>query len=186
MRRGLLYFCMILISMIFMNLVEPLDRLISEWLRLHSLPVFADIMDRSIFEGEGLGAGDFAIFLQVAGLLLWLGSFLSVAPQQLRRWRAALGYILATSILTALWVHLFKGVVARPRPYELATSVNSWDGWNERLLQGWGRGSFPSGHTANAISLLTFCYASYAMGFKKLPWIGGILVMLLTFGMAVS
>jgi membrane-associated phospholipid phosphatase len=119
-------------------------------------------------------------------LVLWLGSFLPAAPHELRQWRAPLGYILATSILTALAVHLFKGIVARPRPYELGMAGSSWHGLEGRVLRGWGRGSFPSGHTANAISLLSLCYALHAMCYRKLAWIGGSLVVMFAVAMALS
>ncbi len=172
--------------MLFLFLIDPVDREVSAWLRLHSLPDFAAWMDRSIFEGEAMGAGDFAIFLHVLVLVFWLGSFLPSAPPYLRSWRAPFSYVLATSILTVLWVHLFKGVVARPRPYELEMAVSSWQGLGARLLRGWGHGSFPSGHTAQVVSLLTLSYALYAMSYRGLALILGALIVIFTVGMALS
>lgn len=172
--------------MLFLFLADPIDRQVSMWLRLHSLPDFAAWMDRSIFEGEALGAGDFAVFLHSIVLGFWLGSYLPSAPPRLRSWRAPLAYVLATSILTVLWVHLFKGVIARPRPYELEMAVSSWQGLSERLLRGWGRGSFPSGHTAQAISLMALSYALYAMCYRRLALILGTLIVIFTVSMALS
>jgi len=178
---------MSLIGMLFLYFADPLDLLLSAWLRRHSWPDFAGLMDRSIFEGEGLGAGDFAVFLQIAALGLWLGSFLPVATEKLRHWRAPLGYIVAASILTALWVHLFKGLIARPRPYELeVAAASSWQGLSERLFRGWGHGSFPSGHTASSISLLTIGYALHAMRYRKLALFFGIVVLVFAISMALS
>lgn len=186
MRRGFLYICMTLILMLFLVLADPLDQVLSQWLRRHSLPDFAGFMDRSIFEGEALGAGDFAVFLQITVLGFWLGAYLPAAPERLRHWRAPLGYILATSILTALWVHLSKGLIARPRPYELEMAASSWHGLSQRLFHGWGHGSFPSGHTANAISLVAVCYALHAMCYRKLALILGALVVIFAVSMALS
>jgi membrane-associated phospholipid phosphatase len=177
---------MTLILMLFLIVVDPLDRQISAWLRLHSLPEFAVLMDRSLLEGEALGAGDFALFLHALIGAAWLSSFLPQAPERLRTWRAPLGYIVITSILTVIWVHLFKGVVARPRPYELEMVTSSWQGWSERWLRGWGHGSFPSGHTAQAMSLMTLSYALYAMRYRRLALMIAALVTIFVFCMALS
>ena len=180
------YSRMALIIIMFLYLADPWDRLLSEWLRLHALPGFASFMDRSIFEGEGLGAGDFAVFLQIATLVLSLASFLPLASMPLRRWRAPLSYIVATSLLTAFWVHLIKGVLARPRPADLELATSSWQGVSERLLHGWGQGSFPSGHTAASMSLIAFCYALHAMDYRRTALIAGVLCVLFAISMALS
>ncbi len=181
--------CILLISLSLLLVLEPLDRSLSEFLRTHSYPSFASFMEQSLFEGKSFGGGDIATFLQIGVLLLWGGSYSDLAPELLVRWRSLLGYILISSILTGLWVHLFKGLVARPRPYELGlggTLSSSWAGWPKGALHGWGHGSFPSGHTANVMTMMGFSYGLHALGHRRLAYGLGILVLILVGIMATS
>src|SRR6478735_1391559 len=83
-RRNFLYVCMVLIILVLLILTDPLDRALSQWLCGHSQPTFTSIMNRSIFEGKALGAGDFAIFLQILVFGLWLVSFNRRASASIR------------------------------------------------------------------------------------------------------
>lgn len=124
--------------------------------------LFLSFMDRSLFEGEAFGAGDIPILIQIAALVLYSFSFFSRAPDSLRRLRPGLAYVWVSALATAALVHLFKGIVARPRPYEVAQGVSAFHFWYDLRMPklfAFAKGSFPSGHTAGAAtlwSLVTF------------------------------
>ncbi len=184
-----LYICMALAVIVLLTLVDSWDSRGSLWLQSHSFPSMVRFMDQSLFEGDAFGAGDVTIFLQIFVLFAWTLSFVPAAPKGLLRARSVLGYILVSSILTALVVHLFKGVIARPRPHELTieqTLSSTWYGLQNRSFHGWGRGSFPSGHTANAISLMAYCYALEFLKYRRLARALGLCVILFAGVMAVS
>jgi membrane-associated phospholipid phosphatase len=124
--------------------------------------LFLSFMDRSMFEGEAFGAGDIPILIQIGALVLYSLSFFSRAPGSLRRLRPGLAYVWVSALATAALVHLFKGIVARPRPYEVAQGVSAFHFWYDLRMPklfAFAKGSFPSGHTAGAAtlwSLVTF------------------------------
>lgn len=186
MKQGLRYLCILLIIMGFLALVDPWDRALSDWLRAHVQGDFAQLMDRSLFEGDRPGAGDFTVFVQLSIVLLWLGSFLPAASTRLVRLRPLFAYIMVSSILTAFGVHLSKGVIARPRPYELGPTASTWEGLSTRLFHGWGHGSFPSGHTANAVCLIAIAYALTALQYRWAARGCALLVGIFTLSMALS
>lgn len=118
--------------------------------------LFLSFMDRSLFEGEAFGAGDIPILIQITALILYSLSFYSRAPGSLRRLRPGLAYVWVSALATAALVHLFKGIIARPRPYEVAQGVSAFHFWYDLRMPklfAFAKGSFPSGHTAGAATL---------------------------------
>ncbi len=88
----------------------------------------------------GLSAG---VSVVTALVLLWLAY--AVWVRRSRRPRDF--WLLALSLaLTAVWVHLLKWWIGRPRPFAAVPEIH-------KMALG-GQGSFPSGHTAEVFTLL--------------------------------
>lgn len=136
-----------------------------------------EFMDRSLFEGGGFGAGDLPILIQIGAFLLYGTSFARSAPAAVRRHRGTFAYVWISAVITAAGVHLFKGLVARPRPYEVAQGAVTFHAWFDLHMPhffAFGRGSFPSGHTAGAATL----WALVMIARQRYPkrWIGNTLL----------
>ena len=146
------------LSALAMGIANPVDsaRDVASALDQQEFSSFLSFMDRSLFEGEAFGAGDIPIILQIAALLLYGTSFARRAPKRLKDLRPGLAYIWVSALATAALVHLFKGIIARPRPYEVAQGLSSFHMWYDLHMPrffAFAKGSFPSGHTAGAATL---------------------------------
>lgn len=123
-----------------------------------ALQSFLNVMDRSLFEGSPLGASDVPLLLQIAAFFAYLWTFRSQASHSMKRWRPAWAYMWVTALVTAAGVHLCKGLVARPRPYAVFGGMApflSWFDVQSPQFFAFGKGSFPSGHTAMVMTLWT-------------------------------
>ncbi len=119
-----------------------------------------DFMSRSLFEGHSFGASDLPTLLLIASLLLY-----AVGAPALRKRNpqllVQLGFINLAGLWISIVVHMLKGASQRPRPYqtlEQGLPFHNFYDLSSWTFQGWGHGSFPSGHTASMMSLLVFAY----------------------------
>ena len=140
----------------------------SRWLYEHGSPAFGKWMGRTIFEGGLPGASDPAIIFLLVSLWLYLKCWNRKAGQRLTRWRPFLGFIVTAALAGALGVvHSLKWVIGRARPYEVWNHSWPYTEWFESgphyITEGIYSGSFPSGHTAVVISLLTLSYSWYGL-----------------------
>jgi len=78
-----------------------------------------------------IGGGWFAVFAVPVGILLWL-----ILVR--KRWAAT--YFALSALASVAAVQLLKAILGRPRPEEMLVAVDS--------------GSFPSGHVANAATIV--------------------------------
>lgn len=145
-------------------LISPWDYAFTKWLEAHPILWFSSFMDRSCFEGNKFGGGDFATIYMIAGILLYITAWLPRSPNRLRRWRPELGFIVASSLITTVYVvHGLKWTIGRVRPLSVqGNGALPFTRWFEagpyNLLDGFFSGSFPSGHTATITIFLTLAY----------------------------
>ncbi len=136
-------------------LLSPFDQTLSLYLsQAHYLPLsIVHFMNQSVFEGQGLGASDLPVFVQMVCLGLWL--FSKSQGRVMKR----LTFLNLNGLFLAINVHLIKGLAARPRPTDVfnhgAGFVPFYRSWT---FDGWGHGSFPSGHTASMMGLIAIAY----------------------------
>ena len=127
-------------------------------------------MDQSVFEGGFVGAGDvtlgiyffvFCLFLRDLWNSLVLQNKETFSQHRLR----LLGRILVAGLLVAGVTHGLKGLMGRPRPTDFFGGRCEFKPWFQVSSEGpcsrrFRGGSFPSGHTSSAASLL-FPLAAY-------------------------
>ncbi len=97
----------------------------------------------------------------VSGVLI--PALLALALFVRHRWRSAL-FLISASAVSAVVVQIVKAVVARPRPEDMMVISDS--------------GSFPSGHSANAIVLVLILMLIFTNQ-KWIPYVGGGYVLLM-------
>jgi len=118
------------------------------------------------------------------------------AGSRLIAWRPHLGFILVTALTTSvLMVHSLKWVLGRARPSLVMKGVLPFSDWFEFgphfITEGIYRGSFPSGHTAQAFALMTLAYVLLLSvpKFKSqvyIGWLWGAFTLLYTLLMGLS
>jgi len=117
-------------------------------------------MNQSLFEGHAFGASDLPQFLLIGSLALYAFGA-PILREKNPKLLVRLGFINLSGLWIASFVHIIKGASHRPRPFQTLEQglpfykfyeLGSWS------FQGWGHGSFPSGHTATMMSLIVFAY----------------------------
>ena len=127
-------------------------------------PWIEEIMGRSIFEGEGLGANDPVILLLLVAAVVY---YMGWRASDTRKWaslRPQSGFVLVSALVTAVYfVHGCKWVMGRARPdlvIEKGMAYSHWFAFGPHFVtEGIFNGSFPSGHTAQMFILMTVAYA---------------------------
>ena len=183
----LLLLAVIVTGTVCMLIVTPHDITLTSWLYGHKSQRFVDLMSESMFELEMFGGGDLIVIYSAASLILYLCSSLvdidcSTRPgvydlqtklmarsgwaDWLRRNRLRLEFlVVSTFCCSTLMVKLLKWTMARPRPKKYFWGTRPFSEWWEVgpyfLDEGTYRASFPSGHTASAITLMGLVYVLY-------------------------
>jgi membrane-associated PAP2 superfamily phosphatase len=141
----------------------PVDEAWTLWIRQHRIRWLDRWMDQTLFEGEPLGGGDpVVLFLLIAAVLYYMAWKKGLASR-LSRWRPHLGFILVSALTSSvMMVHSLKWVMGRARPSPVFKGQLPFSGWFEFgphfITEGIYHGSFPSGHTAQAFTLMTLSY----------------------------
>ena len=174
----------------------PVDYAWTIWLRQHRIRWLDNWMDRTLFEGEGLGGGDPVILFLILVVLLYYMAWKKGAASRLYAWRPHLGFIVVTAITTSvMMVHSLKWVMGRARPSLVMKGVLPFSDWFEFgphfITEGTYRGSLPSGHTAQVFTLMALAYvlllAVPKFKFQNLlGWLWGSFTLLYTLLMALS
>ena len=195
-----------------MVIVAPHDISLTAWLYGHKSQRFVDLMSESMFELEMFGGGDLIVWYSAVSLLLYLCSSLidtdcSTRPvlnglqkrlqarsgwaDWLRRNRLRLEFlVVSTFCCSTLMVKLLKWTMARPRPKKYFWGTRPFYEWWEVgpyfLDEGTYRASFPSGHTASAITLMglayVLCFSLYSKRYRR----AGAALLLLTITFALT
>jgi len=161
-------------------------------------PGFRDFMSQSMYEGGAPGGSDIGVTAAIICFLAWLYERKKSVPAKLIGLEAKRFIWLSGLITSVVAVHTLKWIVSRARPkifFALGNAVNGETGnlsgiqWAGFMPFDGPRGStfnsFPSGHTASAAILLSFCYL---IGAKR-PLLGyffGTLVFIFSCMMAVA
>ena len=137
------------------------------WLHQHRIQWIDDFLGRTLFEGEGIGGSDFAIIFLAVVVVLYIHAWRKPDIRKLQAWRPYLGFIVSSGLVCSVYmVHSLKWVMGRARPRLVIKKGMAFTEWFEfgphYVTEGIYRGSFPSGHTAAVLSLLTLAYALVA------------------------
>ncbi len=192
--RGLI--CLLLGSVVALGWATVVDYPLTKWLAGNGWPAFAEFMGRSLFEGELPGGGDLVIFFIIGVFCFYAVSLRATAPDRVAAWRPALGFMVVGLVLTAFaYVHTLKWLVARARPHLVFDGHYAFSAWYEIgphfITEGIYRGSFTSGHTAQAFVMMVLAYAlagspTAGRGLKTAGWGVGALVVVYTLGMGLA
>lgn len=188
-----------------------------EWISYfadHQVDWFTELMSESLFELEKPGGGDIVVLFFTVSLLLYCAASLvdTAWPQgrllyrlrewllkragfadYLRRHRLQLEFLVVSSFCSStLMVKTLKWVMARPRPKKILRGTRDFYEWHDVgpyfLDEGSYRASFPSGHTASAITLIGLAYVLiYTSSTARWKTCGNILMAaVLCFAMAMA
>jgi len=194
--RQVLLIVILLLLIVTMAGIVGVDYSWTLGLNANKVAALADFMSRTLFEGEGFGGGDPAILYLVFVLFAYLSAWGVIPLRRFGPWRPQLGFIVATAPVVGLFiVHSLKWVVGRARPREVVRQGMAYTDWYETgphyITEGIYRGSFPSGHTASVLVLLTAAYLlagdRHNSGATRLGgWLWGLIVLLYCLTMALS
>ena len=172
------------------------DYPLTKWLGENSWPAFAEFMSRSLFEGERPGGGDPVVVFFIGVICVYMLSLRPTSPERIAAWRPALGFMLVGAVLTAvIYVHTLKWLLARARPYLVFDGQYPFSVWFEIgphfVTEGLYRGSFFSGHTAQAFVMMVLAYAlggspSAGRIWKVSGWLVGTVVTGYTLAMGMA
>ena len=194
-RRAVLFFILVLLAVIMAG-VAFFDYQWTLALNANKAKALADFMSRTLFEGEGFGGSDPAILFLILALLAYLSAWEVVPLKRFKTWRPWLGFIIGTAPIVGLCIiHSLKWVMGRARPREVLRQGLDYSQWYEigphYITEGIYRGSFPSGHTASTLLLLTVAYLLAADRNNRrvsrlVGWCWGAAVLAYCLVMAVS
>lgn len=153
-----------------MLLLARFDYAWTLFLREHRWRTLKDILARSLFEGEGLGAGDPVVFFLIGMTLLYYLSWRQPGRAFIQRWRPQLGFGVSSAVICGIYlVHGLKWIMGRARPYEVIKHDLPYSPWYafgpHFVTDGIYHGSFPSGHTIQVF--LLFCMAYMLAGDRR-------------------
>ena len=164
--------------------IGPHDEQLLRFCSEHQIDWFIDLLSESIFELETPGGGDLVVLFFIVTLFLYCLSSCADVPGarwdvivRIQQWlmrrrdfrasliqhRLQLEFLVVSAFSTStLMVKTLKWVMARPRPKKILRGTRDFYEWFEFgpyfLDEGLYRASFPSGHTASAISLIGLAY----------------------------
>jgi len=146
-----------------MILVVPVDYDWTLFLREHRVRALDRFMARTIFEGKGFGGGDPVIFFIFLVLTAYYLAWKHGATSRFYAWRPQLGFILVSGLTgSMMMVHSLKWIMGRARPALVVKDKMPFTDWfmfgPHFITEGTYRGSFPSGHTAQAFVLVSLAY----------------------------
>ena len=120
-------------------------------------------MGRTLFEGELPGANDIFVFILLAALIVYILAQKSTAGFKVKAMGIDAGFILlAALVIAVLFVHGGKLTLGRARPDQVLKHGVMYSDWFRYgahfIADGTFRGSFPSGHTAQAFIAMSLAY----------------------------
>ena len=151
-----------------MATAQGMDSEWTRWLSKHRWPSLVEFMGRSLFEAEGFGGGDPVVIYILAALggyyLAW-----KRPEHRLHRLRPQFGFVVFSAAIWAFGlVHALKWSIGRARPPEVLRHGVPFSDWYALgphfVTEGIYRGSFPSGHTAQAAVMFTLAYVLAGIG----------------------
>jgi membrane-associated phospholipid phosphatase len=186
LNRNSFFFLLVLCFALAMALAVRVDYQWTMFLHGHECETFTDIMDRSLFEGDRLSPNDLVIFIFTGFVIAYVWANLAREGSSLHVWRPGLGFVVTSGLITGVGlVHSLKLVVGRARPsdyvkYDLA--YTEWFEFGAHFIESSHKGSFLSGHTAQAFMLMSVAYLlagdpRHSRKLKMAGLITGVLVL---------
>ncbi len=185
-----------LFSLLSMLLLSRVDYEWTLWLYRNRFESWGEFMAQNLFDDGVFGGSDIGLLVQ---LILSVGFFCSTPGSRfpkLQPYRPYLGFALFSALVTGLGlVHSVKLIMGRARPYLVVKKGLPFSHWFEfgphHISDGNFFGSFPSGHTATTLLLITLAYMlvsdhSYSLQTRILGWTWGVMTLLFATGMAVG
>ena len=173
----------LLLTALILIIISPFDKDWTFWLSRHRIDGFADIFNRSMFEGKMLGVSDLGVFVYLGSLLLLV--FTQTEILTLRNKKASLfsSFLCYYGLFLGIgFVHPLKLIWGRKRPEALlGIDDASFTQWYQGGISTFEKinfaGSFPSGHTATCLLIIALIYCSYFLKpstkFRKIILITG-------------
>ncbi len=160
-RIGLLI--LVIVTIAVMAALPAVDQQWTVALHEHKDRALIEVMGRSLFEGDAPGANDLVIFYLLGTLIAYYLGWRRPKIQGTLAWRPHTGFMICSAFMGGIYlVHGLKWMVGRARP---GLVLDGWPftQWYEFgphfITEGIYRGSFPSGHTAQAFFLMALAYA---------------------------
>jgi membrane-associated phospholipid phosphatase len=179
-----------------MALVHWVDFEWTVFIHAHGWKAFYKAMDRTLFEGEGLGGGDPVMLFLLVIVGCYYLAWKKTQMIKLYRWRPQMGFILTCALTNSfMLVHSLKWVMGRARPKLVIHGDLPFTAWFEFgphfITEGIYRGSFPSGHTAQAFVLMSLAYIlvaepSHSMRVRISGWCWGFLALVYALTMGIG
>lgn len=196
LNRNIFFIFLLCFFAVVMTLITKVDYQWTMFLHSHEWKAFTDLMDRTMFEGELPSPNDLIIFIFSGFVLMYILANLSREGSRLRPWIPGLGFIVTSGLLTAFGlVHSLKWVMGRVRPGDLLKYDLPYSQWFEFgayfITEASHKGSFPSGHTAQAFMLMSVAYVlagdpRHSRMLKIAGTIIGALILAFALAMGVS
>ena len=146
----------------------PFDKVWTFWLSEHNIASFSDIFNRSIFEGNKLGASDLGVIIYIGSLLILLiGLFKPYSSPKYQKASLLASFLSYYGLILALgFVHPLKLIWGRMRPEALSgISDSNFTHWYQGGISNLHKinfaGSLPSGHTATFLMVIALLYGVY-------------------------
>lgn len=161
---ALLGFILLLLALIAaMLVITPRDYAWTLSIGHHRIHWFSNLMGQTLFEGQPPGGPDIATLFIAGSFILYLLAWLRPRWTRLLRLRPYLGFIVCSGFICAIYmVHGLKIAIGRARPYQVIRKGLAYSNFFQFGPHYVGhdmfRASFPSGHTADAFTLMTLAY----------------------------
>lgn len=163
LRRKIGLLTLIVVTIAVMSALATLDRQWTLAFHEHKNRVLVDIMGRTLFEGDAPGANDPIILYLLGVIIAYYLGWRRPEIKSTLAWRPQTGFMLCSALAGGVYLtHGLKWIVGRARP---GLILDGWPftQWYEFgphfITEGIYRGSFPSGHTAQAFLLMALAYA---------------------------
>ena len=175
------FFILGLTWLFLMIMVVPVDYDWTIYLHDHRIRALDRFMGRTIFEGESIGGGDPVIFFMLFFVVAYYRSWKHGSASRFYAWRPHIGFILTSALIcSVMMVHSLKWVMGRARPVLVVKDRFPFSDWfvfgPHFITEGTYRGSFPSGHTAQAFVIISLAYilaAAFSQS-RRIRWTGWV------------
>jgi membrane-associated phospholipid phosphatase len=162
LNRYSFFFLLVFLFALVMVLASRIDYQWTILINSHEWKAFTDIMDRSLFEGDRLSPNDLVIFIFAGFVIMYVLASLVREDSSFYPWRPGLGFVVTSGLITGVGlVHSLKWVVGRVRPSDYLKHdlvYTEWFEFGAHFIESSHKGSFPSGHTAQAFMLMSVAY----------------------------
>ena len=196
LRRHPLFSLLIASFLLVAAIIPQLDSSLTLYANHNAAPLLRDFYSRTLFEGDLPGSGDFIVLGLIIALLGYFRCCLGPPTRRSIAWRPALGFAVFAGLTSAVtFVHTSKWAIGRARPSEVFRHHLAYSDWfsfgSHFISEGRYRGSFPSGHTIEALLPILLAYAlagnpAHSSRTRALGLLCGIFAILNAFTMAVA